>query len=135
MGQACALAARRQGEDRVRLQGLSDRLFAKLKEEVPDVHRNGSLEHRLPHTLNVSFPGLWGGAVLERTPGVAASTGAACHAGVPEPSLTLKAIGAPREVGIGAIRFSLGHATTAGEIDAAAQQVGATVRALRSGRT
>ena len=128
MGRAAELALARQAGDAERMRRLRDRLFEALRRELPGVHLNGHPTQRLPQTLNVSFPGWPGYALLERVPEVAASTGAACHAGSPEPSLTLKAIGAPPEVAVGAIRLSLGRRTTEAEVDAAAAAI---VRAVR----
>lgn len=74
-------------------------------------------EHRLPNTLNVSFVGQVGAEILARIEGVAASTGWACHAGRIELSPVLEAMGVPPEVGMGAVRFSLGRATMAEDIE------------------
>jgi cysteine desulfurase len=84
---------------------------------------NGHPDHRLPNTLNVSFVGRVGAEVLARLDTVAASTGSACHTGHVELSPVLKAMGAAPEVGMGAIRFSLGRGTTREEIDAVADQL------------
>jgi cysteine desulfurase len=72
---------------------------------------------RLPTTLNVSFVGRIGADILASLDGVAASTGAACHSGKIELSPVLAAMGVPPEVGMGAIRFSVGRGTTEAEID------------------
>jgi cysteine sulfinate desulfinase/cysteine desulfurase-like protein len=77
---------------------------------------NGHPEYRLPNTLDVSFVGLVGADILAALEGVAASTGSACHAGSIELSPVLRAIGISPEVGMGAIRFSLGRSTTEAEI-------------------
>lgn len=127
LGAAAELASRRQAADAARMRTLRDRLFAQLQRELPDVHLNGDPQARLPQTLNVSFPGVPAYDLLPRVPEVAASTGAACHAGSPEPSLTMKAIGAPPELAISAVRLSLGRATTEADVDGAAQ---ALVRAV-----
>jgi cysteine desulfurase len=92
-----------------------DRLQAAFGERVT---LNGHLTERLPNTLNVSFVGRVGSEILAALEGVAASTGSACHEGSVELSPVLKAMGVPPEVGMGAIRFSLGRTTTAEEIDA-----------------
>jgi len=73
----------------------------------------------LPNTLMVSFPGVLGRAVLAASPGLAASTGSACHAGQDTPAATLLAMGSTPEVALGAVRLSLGHGTTAADIDSA----------------
>lgn len=129
LGQACELVQERLASDERRMRALHDRLYATLKAAIPGLVLNGDPEHRLPHTLNISFPGHFGQDVLDRAPEVAASTGAACHSGIKEPSLTMRAIGAPWEVGLGAVRLSLGRRTTEGEIDQAAQ---ALIRAFRA---
>src|SRR5262249_45666053 len=84
---------------------------------------NGHPHHRLPNTLNVSFVGAVGADILARMPDVAASTGSACHAGQISLSPVLTAMGVIPETGLGAIRFSLGRATTSDEIDEVVDQL------------
>lgn len=132
LGAACALAsARLAAGDSERIRGLRDRLHATLQEGVPGLALNGHPELRLPNTLSVSFPDQDGEELLSRTPAIAASTGSACHAGRTEPSGVLLAMGLDRYRALGAVRLSLGHPTTADEVDAAAvaltRSVGATV--------
>ena len=79
---------------------------------------NGRLTEGLPNTLNVSFPGRIGADILHTLPGVAASTGAACHSGSIRLSPVLDARRIPPGVGMGAIRFSLGRTTNDEEIEA-----------------
>jgi cysteine desulfurase len=79
---------------------------------------NGHPEYRLPNTLNVAFPNHVGADILARLDGVAASTGSACHSGRVELSPVLTAMGIRPEIGMGAIRFSLGRYTAIEEIDA-----------------
>jgi cysteine desulfurase len=116
LGAACALA---MSDDRTHDIGLlRDRLWAELRTAFGNhVTLNGHPSLRLPNTLNVSFVGRIGADILSRLDGVAASTGAACHAGRVELSPVLAAMGVPSNVGMGAIRFSLGRTTTEGEID------------------
>ncbi len=103
---------------------LRDRLWDRLQRALGErVVLNGAAEQRLPNTLNVSFVGRAGSEVLAALPGVAASTGSACHADRIELSPVLEAMGVAPEVGMGAVRFSLGRSTTAAEIDAVAEQV------------
>jgi len=116
LGEACVLAADLAGMERVK--SLRDRFWDALRERFGNrVVLNGHPEHRLPNTLSVSFVGQIGANVLARLDGVAASTGSACHAGRVELSPVLTAMGVPTEVGMGAVRFSLGRSTTADEID------------------
>jgi cysteine desulfurase len=77
----------------------------------------------LPNTLNVSFAGKAGSEILKGLEGVAASTGSACHSGSVELSPVLKAMGVPSEIGMGAIRFSLGRTTTREEIEHVVSQL------------
>lgn len=78
---------------------------------------NGHPSDRLPNTLNVNFVGLVGAEVLAALPGVAASTGSACHAGSVFLSPVLAAMGVPPGEGMGAVRFSLGRTTTWEELE------------------
>lgn len=126
LGQACELA--RDLTSMRRVQVLRDRFWTMLKEQFGDhVVVNGHVEHRLPNTLNVSFVGRVGADILAAMPQVAASTGSACHAGHVELSPVLRAMGVPPNVGMGALRFSLGRDTTGEELDTA---LGALTNAL-----
>ena len=116
LGAACALALSADRNHHIRR--MRDRLWAELRAAFGDrVALNGHPSLRLPNTLNVSFVGRIGADILARLDGVAASTGSACHAGRVELSPVLAAMGVPPNVGMGAIRFSLGRTTTAAEID------------------
>jgi cysteine desulfurase len=116
LGAACETAAAWVGDQRI--QVLRDRLWQQLVEQFGyRVSLNGHPQWRLPNTLNVSFPGHIGSEILGRLPDVAASTGAACHAGRTEMSAVLRAMGADETTGLGAVRFSLGRPTTPEEID------------------
>jgi cysteine desulfurase len=77
---------------------------------------NGHPSERLPNTLNVGFRGEIGSELLARIPNIAASTGSACHAGNMQMSPVLQAMGVPVDVGLGAVRFSLGRYTTHADI-------------------
>ena len=80
---------------------------------------NGHPEQRLPNTLHVNFRGVIGAEFLEKLPALAASTGSACHAGEISLSSVLEAMHIPPELGMGAVRFSLGRYTTRQEIEQA----------------
>ena len=84
---------------------------------------NGHPTDRLPNTLNASFPGKVGTEILHALDGVAASTGSACHSGSIELSPVLKAMRVPLEIGMGAVRFSLGSTTTEEEIEATVKRL------------
>lgn len=116
LGQACALA--RDLTLLPEVQRLRDYFWVSLKNEFGNrVVRNGHPERCLPNTLNVSFSGHVGADILAALPEVAASTGSACHAGLVDMSPVLQAMGVPGDVGMGAIRFSLGRDTTSEQID------------------
>ncbi len=116
LGKACEVAKRYVDDDRI--CGMRDRFWKLLQDNFgKKVVLNGHPLHRLPNTLNVSFVGKAGGEILSRLDGVAASTGAACHSGSVELSPVLKAMGISPEVGMGAIRFSLGRTTTVQELE------------------
>jgi cysteine desulfurase len=116
LGAACELASTWIGRPEIRQ--LRDQLWDMLRQAFGDgVVLNGHPTERLPNTLNVSFAGHSGEAILSRLEGVAASTGSACHAGQLHLSPVLEAMGVPPEVGMGAVRFSLGRTTTREEIE------------------
>ena len=120
LGKACDVAKRYVGDDRI--CNMRDRFWKLLQDNFGEkVVLNGHPVHRLPNTLNVSFVGKAGGEILSRLDGVAASTGAACHSGSVELSPVLKSMGVSPEVGMGAIRFSLGRTTTLEEVDTVVQ--------------
>jgi cysteine desulfurase len=122
LGKACDLAQDLAPMDRMRI--LRDHFWQALQERFRNrVTLNGHPTHRLPNTLNVSFVGTIGAEVLERLGGVAASTGSACHSGRVELSPVLEAMGIAPEVGMGAIRFSLGRGTTRDEINAVVERL------------
>ncbi|ODT21638.1 MAG: cysteine desulfurase NifS [Hyphomicrobium sp. SCN 65-11] len=113
----------------VQVKALRDRLWASLRAQFGNrIALNGHPEERLPNTANISFVGKVGADILSALDGVAASTGSACHSGHVELSPVLAAMQVPPEVGMGAIRFSLGRATTEAEIDAVAADL---VRIMR----
>lgn len=122
LGAACELALSRGVTDAVRT--LRDLFWRMLQDKFGDrVVLNGHPFQRLPNTLNVSFLGTSGAEMLGRVPEVAASTGSACHAGSVELSPVLRAMGVSPEVGMGAVRFSLGRTTTRDDIEAIVQRL------------
>ena len=120
LGAACEIAGRNLAEDELRLRMLRGRLWSRLQADIPGIRLNGHPERCLPNTLNVSFPGVRGSAVLTAAPGIAASTGSACHEGEEAPSSVLAAMGCDRDRALGAVRLSVGRTTTAEEVDSAA---------------
>jgi cysteine desulfurase len=122
LGKACELARDLSSMDRV--QALRDHFWRELQERFGNrITLNGHPAHRLPNTLNASFINCIGAEILKGIDGVAASTGSACHSGRIELSPVLEAMGVAPEVGMGAIRFSLGRGTTREEIDVVAERL------------
>jgi len=101
---------------------------------LPVAWRSGPAEERLPNTLNMTLPGIRGEALvlaLDRE-GVALSSGSACHAGAPEPSHALTAMGLSDEDAHCAVRFSLGHGNSEEEIERVVKTVSDVVGGRRS---
>ncbi|MGE0756382.1 MAG: cysteine desulfurase family protein [Pirellulaceae bacterium] len=121
-------------ERQERMQRLRDRLAAQLRSA--DAMVQGTAAERLPHTLNVAFPGVDRQALVMALDlaGVACSTGSACASGSSEPSPVLLAMGQPAEVIQGAIRLSLSARTTSDEVDEAARRILGIVNDLRQRR-
>jgi cysteine desulfurase len=131
LGKACEIARAEMTSDRDRIGALRDRLLARLRAAVPDLHVNGSLEHRLPNNLNVSFPGISGESLLVGIDDICVSAGSACSSGSEEPPYVLVALGLDPELARASLRFGLGRTTTEAEIDYASDKVATVVRQLR----
>jgi cysteine desulfurase len=129
LGRACELAKVALPAANVRLRALRDRLWGKLQAALGEgVVLNGHPEQRLPNTLNASFVNHVGSELLQRVPGLAASTGSACHEGLVTQSPVLCAMGIPPAVGKGALRLTVGRFTTEAEVDQAAELLRAAAR-------
>jgi cysteine desulfurase len=98
---------------------------------LDEIYVNGSLEHRIPHNLNVSFNFVEGESLIMGIKGVAVSSGSACTSASLEPSFVLRALGRSDELAHSSIRFTLGRFSTEAEVDAVVAQVLATVNKLR----
>ena len=127
LGKSCEILAKNMRRNSKRTEELRDRLQNGLLNAGIKIKLNGHPELRLPNTLNVTFIGIDSHELLNRIPGIAASTGSACHADSKEPSAVLTAMGIKPEDAFGAVRFSLGMRTTEDEIDY-------TVKAIKRGR-
>lgn len=131
LGGACAICGREMGEESRRLRRLRDCLRAKLEAGLNEVWVNGSLEHRLPHNLNMSFAGVEAEGLMMGMPEVAVSSGSACTSNTMEPSYVLKAMGLDGEAAHSSIRFGLGRFNTEEEVDYVAARAIAVVQKLR----
>ena len=135
LGAACAVAAEELEEEQQRLGALRDHLEERLRNEIPDVLRNGPTSERLAGCTNLSFGGIDAEDVLTRLgDDVAVSSGAACTSASLEPSHVLAGMGVPPQRIAGSIRFGLGRRTTREEIDRAVELVASAVGAHRSAK-
>jgi cysteine desulfurase len=119
------------GQEVERLRRLRDRLLAGLQEGIDDLQVHGSLAHRLPHNLNVSFSYVEGEALMMAIREIAVSSGSACTSASLEPSYVLRAMGVPAEIAHASIRFGLGRFTTEEEIEYTISRIIEKVRELR----
>jgi len=131
LGKACEIAQTELPAEAVRLAGLRDRLKAKLEAELDYVHVNGSMEHRIPGNLNMSFLYVEGESLLMGINNVAVSSGSACTSATLEPSYVLKALGLGDDVAHSSIRFGMGRFNTEAEVDYVAAKVIEIVKHLR----
>ena len=138
---AAEVAVKEQPMRADRLRALRDDLVARMQVEVPDALLNGvpvdDAAGRLPGNAHFSFPGCEGDALLMLLDarGIECSTGSACSAGVARPSHVLLAMGHDEERARGSLRFSLGHTSTAADVDALLSAIGPTVERARSAAT
>jgi cysteine desulfurase len=130
-GKAAELCRQEMAADAERLRALVARLNDRLHAGLDEIYVNGSMEHRLPHNLNVSFAYVEGESLLMGINDVAVSSGSACTSASLEPSYVLKALGAGDELAHSSIRFGLGRWTTEEEVDYVADKLIAVVRRLR----
>jgi cysteine desulfurase len=131
LGEACAIAQREMAEESKRMAHLRDKLKNKLEAELDEVYVNGTMEHRLPNNLNISFAYVEGESLLMGINEIAVSSGSACTSATLEPSYVLKALGAGDDIAHSSIRFGLGRFNTEEEVDYAANKVIEVVRKLR----
>ena len=134
MGKAAELAMLCMEKETTRLLALRDQLEKGLGEKVPHIKINGDLKKRLPNTANISFEFVEGESLLLSLDmkGVAASSGSACTSGSLEPSHVLISMGLTHEMSHGSVRFSMGKATTADDIDYIIEVMPPIVERMRS---
>lgn len=131
LGKACELCQQEMAQESVRLAGLRDRLRAGLEAKLDEVFINGSMEHRLPNNLNMSFAYVEGESLLMGINDVAVSSGSACTSATLEPSYVLKALGVGEDLAHTSIRFGLGRFTTQEEVDYVIDKMVQVVTKLR----
>jgi cysteine desulfurase len=131
LGKAAEICKAEMATEAERLRKLRDRLNEKFHQNLDEIYVNGSMEHRLPHNLNISFAYVEGESLLMGINDVAVSSGSACTSASLEPSYVLKALGAGDDLAHSSIRFGLGRWTTDEEVDYVVDKLTNVVRRLR----
>jgi cysteine desulfurase len=131
LGKACAIASEEMTKEACHLAGLRNRLRDRIMSHLDEVYINGSMEHRLPGNLNISFAYVEGESLLMGINDIAVSSGSACTSATLEPSYVLKALGTGDDLAHSSIRFGIGRFNTEAEIDYVADRVVETVSRLR----
>jgi cysteine desulfurase len=130
-GRACEIMTQEGAAESVRMAVLRERLRARLMGQLDEVYINGSVDHRLPGNLNISFNFVEGEGLMMAIKDVAVSSGSACTSASLEPSYVLRALGVGDELAHSSIRFGLGRFNTEEEVDYVADLVVAKVKRLR----
>jgi Cysteine sulfinate desulfinase/cysteine desulfurase and related enzymes len=130
-GKAAEISAAEMAQEGKRLLALRERLRLGIEARVSNTVLNGSLEHRLPGSLNMSFAYVEGEALMMALKDVAVSSGSACTSASLEPSYVLRAMGVPVEMAHTSIRFGLGRFNTEEEVDYVIDLVAQKVKKLR----
>jgi cysteine desulfurase len=130
-GKACDILTREGKIETAQVLGLRERLRTRIMSRLDEVYVNGSLEHRLPGNLNISFNFVEGEGLMMAIKDVAVSSGSACTSSSLEPSYVLRALGVGDELAHSSIRFGLGRFNTEEEVDYVADLMVEKVNRLR----
>jgi len=130
-GKAAELCKAEMAEEGARQVRMRDRLLAEIQAQIPETYVNGSLEHRLPGNMNISFAFVEGEGLMMALKDVAVSSGSACTSASLEPSYVLRALGVGEELAHTSIRFGLGRFNTEEEVDYVVKLVVDKVTRLR----
>jgi len=131
-GKACEIMQREGKAENVKLIALRERLRKSIMDRLDETYINGSVEHRLPGNLNISFNFVEGEGLMMAIKDVAVSSGSACTSASLEPSYVLRALGVGDELAHSSIRFGLGRFNTEEEVDYVADLVVDRVQNLRN---
>ncbi len=124
LGEACRLARLEMDAEAARLAVLRDRLLAGLRRRMPELQVNGSMRHRIPGNLNITFP-VAALELMRAVPELCVSTGSACSSAEVEPSYVLRALGLTDAAAARTLRLGLGRFTSAADVDYAAEALSA----------
>ena len=130
MGEAFRIAKEEMAESNAKAHALQQRLLNGLK-DIEEVYINGSVEHRVPQNLNMSFNFVEGESLIMGIKGLAVSSGSACTSASLEPSYVLRALGRSDELAHSSLRMTIGRFTTEEEIDYAISTIRENVARLR----
>ena len=130
-GEAARLCLDEMFAEQKRVRSLRDHLLDGLRRNISDLRVNGSMCHRLPNNLNVSFPGITGESLVMGVSDIAMSTGSACTSGSNEPSYVLTALGISRELARASIRLGLGRFNDIEQVNYAIRIISRAVNRLR----
>jgi cysteine desulfurase len=130
-GKACDILSREGEAESAKIAGLRERLRSRIMSRLDEVYINGSIAHRLPGNLNISFNFVEGEGLMMAMKDVAVSSGSACTSASLEPSYVLRALGVGDELAHSSIRFGLGRFNTEEEVDYVADLVVSKVKGLR----
>jgi len=130
---ALEIAFRDMERETAKLNAMTSRFYGSLRDRIPDIHLNGSLERRVPNTLNISFKGVEGEAMILSLDmkGISVSSGSACTSGATEASHVLVAMGITGERAHGSVRFSFGRSNSEEDIDYVVDILAQEVQRLR----
>jgi cysteine desulfurase len=131
LGKAAEFAGSEMDEEAARLLRLREKLREGLQRELDEIKVNGSLDHRLPGNLSMSFACTEGETLIMGLNDIAVSSGAACTSASIEASYVLKSLGVSDEMAHSTLRFGLGRFNTEEEVDYTIGRVTETVRKLR----
>ena len=131
LGKACEICQNEMAAESEKLRKLRERLTESIMSRLDETFINGSMEHRLPHNINISFAFVEGESLLMGINDIAVSSGSACTSATLEPSYVLKALGVGEDLAHTSIRFGIGRFNTSEEVDYVADRVVETVQRLR----
>ncbi|MFL3050475.1 MAG: cysteine desulfurase family protein [Candidatus Neomarinimicrobiota bacterium] len=131
LAKATQLITENQKLENKRLMEMRDELINKVRDAIPDTIINGSLEHRLPHNINFSFPNIEGEALLMKLESIACSSGSACTSATLQPSYVMKALGHSEELAHSSIRIAFGRMNQDEDVQIAADEIINAVTELR----
>src|ERR1700684_3216855 len=131
LGKACEICQNEMAAESEKLSKLRDRLTESIMSRLDETFINGSMEHRLPHNINISFAFVEGESLLMGINDIAVSSGSACTSATLEPSYVLKALGVGEDLAHTSIRFGLGRFNTPEEVDYVIEKMTQVVTKLR----